>query len=392
MKMSRLITKQELLDLFRNRQVWVSLLLQPIVFIACIGFFGWLGQQQNQAFRAKEVSLAIEGRRTDTRAFDSIFRTNHFRIRPTNDVYDAITKGRGEADVSMSVPRDAGAIMGRELTVPVRLYYRKGDNKSEVALGRATTVLESFAAVQIRKRLETRGLARELTPPVAIRTTDATSTSRGVRLTLGSLLPVLVLLQSTSLLTTASQMVAGRKDKRTLEPLLLLPARRIEILAGAGIAAFLVGLIPVAAFIVPVVAAMLLPFGFVHGISSVAAVVLGLGIVGPLLAALMVAFGLLIGTLSRGSESGGALGNFGFLPFFAIGMLFVLVGSPPSSLPMYAIPAYGAGLLMRTVVGRGFALALFGVVAISTVVCVAVMLRLASSYLETERAVLRPSG
>ena len=392
MRAARLVAKQELLDLFRSRQVWVSLLLQPIVFVGMVGFFGWLGQQQNQAFRAKTVTIAMSGDQADAQPFAAIFRSSNFRVRNTTDVFGELTKGTGQADVGMTIPQGANRSLANKRTVDIRLIYRKGDNKSEVALGRATAVLDAFSAFEIGKRLQPLGLTKELTPVVAIKTTDATSTSKGVRLTLGSLLPVLVLLQSTSLLTTASAMLAGRKDKRTLEPLLLLPASRQDILSGAGAAAFLMGLIPVAAFIVPVLAAMLLPFGFVHGIASIGAVALGLGIVGPLLAALMVGFGLLIGTLSRGSESGSALGSFGFVPFFAVGMLFVLVSNPPNSLPMYAIPAYGAGLLMRTMVGHGFALGPLLVVVVSTLVCVAVLLRLASSYLETERAVLRPSG
>jgi sodium transport system permease protein len=389
---SQIVARQQLKDLFRNRQVWLSLLLQPILFVGLLGFFGWVGQQQSQAFRTKQFTADVTGNAADTRPFDEILRSSNFIVHHNKEIFADLRKSVGQAQVAVIVPAGAARDLDAGRTVNIRLYYDKGDNKSEVALGRVQGALDALAANAVSARLAERGLAKELFRPLSITTRDATSTDQGARLTLGNLLPVLVLLQSTSLLTTASGLLAGAKDKRTLEPLLLLPIRRSQILRGAGAAAFVMGLIPVAAFIVPVVAATLLPIGFAHGLSSIPIVVMGLVIVGPLLAALMVGIGLLMGTISRGSESGSALGNFAFLPFMAIGFFFVFVSSPPSGLGMYAIPAYGPALLMRTIVGHGFALVPFLIVVASTAVYATTLLRLATTYLETERAVLRPSG
>src|SRR5581483_2481818 len=290
MKAVRLITRMQLLDLFRNRQVWVTLFMQPFIFLVILGAIGFIGKSNTDAFRTKKFSVAIAGPSYDTAPFKQLLRNGSFSVHATHDVYASLTSGKYVLGVV--VGRGTRDAIEHNKRGDIGLYYQKGDNRSQIALDRVQVALDEFGQNVVRDRLRVYNVDPSITSPLTIKSTDVGSTKQGTRLLLARLLPVFVLFQSTSLVTTASSLFSGQKDKRTLEPLLLLPLRRVDILRGAGIAAFAIGVIPVVMFMIPVTVGLLLPSMFGGGVASAGAALSGLLLVGPMLAALMVGIGL----------------------------------------------------------------------------------------------------
>ncbi len=175
------------------------------------------------------------------------------------------------------------------------------------------------------------------------------------------------------------------------EPLNTLPIARSDLLIGAGFASFVIGLIPAALFILPIVGISVLPIALAEGLSSPLAVGAGLVLAAPLLAAVLSAVGLAVGTGTRTGEGGSSIGSLAFVPLLALGYLFLFIDNLPNATAHYAIPIYGVGLFVREAIADGIDLGHFSVAALGTLGLAVVLLLASSRALETERAILRAS-
>lgn len=385
----RLVARQELTDMFRNRQVWLGLLLQPVLFLLLFGLIGYFVEQRSAAFETEEFKVLVHGVDEDLAPFTLTLRAARFRVTRSDDLEQAVVGG--DAEIGIAIPRGAAQDLKEGRRVRVQINYIQSRDQSQVALGRARVALDAFAREQTKVRLRKLGVSEDLADPLDVRATDVATTERGARLELAHLLPGLLLMQSGSLISTAAQRISGSKEKRTFEPLITLPIKRRDLLIGAGVASFVIGLIPAVMFVVPIVIISLLPVAFAAGLSSPFAVAAGLLLAAPLLAALLSVVGLALGTVTRTGEGGSSIAGLAFVPLMALGYLFLFIDNLPDAPAFFAIPVYGVGLFVREAVGDSIDVVHLAIAAAGTIGLALVLLAVASRALDTERSILRAS-
>lgn len=385
-----LVFRQELLDVRRNRQFLRSLLVQPVLFLVIIVGVAYFFETRTRAFETEEFKAVLRGTPADVVPFEEALSDEAFRIVEATHLRRTVAGG--DAELGLLVPDGATRDMERGRTVAVEVVYNQARDESQVARTRLEGALDDLAVGLVADRLTEEGLPRELASPVEIREVDVGATEEGARAQLSHLIPGLLLIQSSLIVASGVQRLAGGKEKRTLEPTLTLPVARTDILLGAGAAGFLVGLIPTLLFIIPIVVVTALPLAFAGGLSSPLAIGGALLLAAPLIASVVVSTGLAAGAASRTAEGGGSISNLVTLPFYGMGLLLTIVSSIPDTLGLFAIPAFGAGLFAREAIAGTFDPVQLSVAAAGSLVYAAVALRVGAALLASERSILRPAS
>ena len=296
------VARHDLLDLRRQRGVWVGLLLIPFVTICFLLLLpGVLAERESTSQATAVFSVAVEGGADDVAALDTALPAERFRVTATDDARDEVTASRADvglvpaAPVAASLAAEDGQLAGELLVLTSR-------SRSRSAAGVALAALDEHGLRVTDARLAARGLAPATVRPVAAVPVDLSQTPRGRRLTLATLLPLMVLLPVASVVGVAAQRISGSKDQRVFEPLLVLPFTRPELLYGKALSAATIGSITVGAVGLPLLAGRVVPVGAggrtVHLPVADVLGVMGLSVV---LLLVLVTLGLAVGAASRTS-------------------------------------------------------------------------------------------
>lgn len=385
-----LVLRQELLDIRRNRQLLISLGVQPLIFLLVIVGFAYFQQTRSRAFETEEFKVVVHGQRADRITFEEALQDEGFRVVHASDLGRAVAGG--DTELGLIVPDGARRALDGARTVALEVVYNQGREESQVARTRLERALGDLSRDLIAERLAANDLPSELATPLEVEGTDVGATEEGARAQLAHLIPGLLLVQAGIVVQTTAQRLAGSKEKRTLEPTLSLPISRSDILLGAGAAGFLMGLIPTVLLIAPVVVVTALPLAFAGGLSSPLSVGAALLLAAPLIAAVVVSSGLVAGTASRTAESGGSITNIVALPFYGMGLLVMLVSGIPDAMGLFAIPGFGAALFAREAIAGSFHPIQFGVALSGSATYAALALWVGAALLASERSILRPAS
>lgn len=139
----------------------------------------------------------------------------------------SLRERRDEAGIALGYPRP-------------EIVYNKADEKSQITWNRVTDVLESWEAELLARWLKLAQLDPEFTHPVL---GEPVNVALDEQLSAGiwaRLFPALLVIMSvTGAFYPAIDLVAGEKERGTMETLLICPARRSEIVLGKFFAVFL---------------------------------------------------------------------------------------------------------------------------------------------------------
>jgi ABC-type Na+ efflux pump permease subunit len=191
-------------------------------------------------------------------------------------------------------------------------------------------------------------------------------------------------------MSAAEERLAGAKDRRVLEPLLVLPFRRLDILLGIGGATMSAGLIAAALLFVPLVVGLTLAVAAVTatvaGPAEVAAALL-LGVL--LFGVVFTAIGLFAGARAHSGGAGSVFVTMAQVGVFALISATPFLTDVAAAGPILLVPILGPMLLVRDAIASGFTpgptlTALAGAVAVT-----AVLVKASVRELDNETSVLR---
>jgi ABC-type Na+ efflux pump permease subunit len=294
-------------------------------------------------------------------------------------------------DVAVVVPPDAAAAVAAGRPVPLQLLALPVDASSrfggEAVQARLAELRTSVAA----RALATEGLPAQVAAPFAFKVVDLNqATGEGTRLGLAQALPALLAIQLFGLMASAEERLAGAKDRRVLEPLLVLPFRRLDILLGIGGATMSAGFIAAALLFVPMVVGLTLAVAAVSSSVAGPAEVAGALLFGVLLFGIVfTAIGLFAGARAHTGGEGSVFVTVAQVGVFALVSATPFLTDVAAKGPILLVPILGPMLLVRDVVASGFSVeptmtALLGAAAVTML-----LVRAAVRQLDTEGSVLR---
>jgi sodium transport system permease protein len=347
------VARKEIIDASRDRRTVIVSLLSAVLGgpLFLVLMFNMLA---SQAERARDVTLPVIGRE-HAPALVAFLEREQIAIAPAPDDYEARIR-RGDLDVALVIDARYEADVAQGRPGIVRLVYDRSRDRGRPAVDQIDGLLRAYNRLWGTERMILRGVTPGVSNPLTVESVDLATPQQS-----GSLLLFLVGFYAVFAalaggMAPAMDTAAGERERQSLEPLLMTPARPLELALGKwlAVAAFagLVVLSTLLLFYLTLALAPLPPVGvpFLFGPREVARFLV-------VLLPLVIAFpAVLLYLASRGRTLKEAQANVS-LVFLVVGFLPVvglfLQWREPDWIA--AVPVAGQYSLLRTAL-RGEAL------------------------------------
>jgi ABC-type Na+ efflux pump permease subunit len=389
----RAVAAHDLLDLRRQRGVWVGLLVIPFVTISFLLLLpGVLAEREQQHQASAVYRIAVEPA-SEVAALQGALPAARFRVVGSTDARRDVSSSRADAGVRLAAAGVATALAGDEEQVTGDLFVLAGRARSRGAVGAVVPALERAGLAVTDRRLATHGLRPATVRPFTVVSVDLSQTPRGRRLNLATLLPLLVLLPLAGAVGVAAQRISGSKDQRVFEPLLVLPFTRRELLVGKAVSSLTIGSITLLAVAVPLVAGRFVPIGSRGQLVSLPlselAAVVGIG---ALLLFLLVLLGSAVGAAARTSAELSSVLQLVTLPIFLLGSFLQFRSGIETTTSLLVVPFLGPLLCVRDVAIGTLTPVHLATASAATAAWGAACVLVGVRLLESERSVLRSTA
>lgn len=256
------IWKKELKDTFRDRRTLAAMLLIPIILMPLV-IVGMSKIMEYQFKKTAEqaVKISIVGENYAPILAEIIKKQDKVEIvKSDNNLKESVAKDK--IDAGLIIPSDFDDQIRDIKPVQIKMLTKSTSSKSSSALLRINSALSVFNKQLLEKRFADQKINQNILSEVSGAPEDvATEKERG-GFGLGFLLPLFIVIWAiTGGQYTAIDISAGEKERKTLEPLLLTPVKRLDIVLGKFLAVSTTALISVVAALGSIYFTML-RFGF----------------------------------------------------------------------------------------------------------------------------------
>lgn len=372
------VFRKELLDNFRDQRTLINSLLSALLGpLMLFGLLTVLGQTANrQVERPLELPVVGAEHAPDLAAF---LATNNVVLVPA-PADPAAAVRTGDIDLALVISADYGERLQDGLPARVQLIADSSRQSTQTTVGRATRLLEAYSAQLGALRLQARGVSPSVITPVVIEEVDQATPQGRAALLLNILPYFLIFAVFIGGMSLTIDMTAGERERGSLEPLLLSPLSRSELMLGKLAA----GLVPTALSVVVALLGFaaiinLAPLGESLGVQLQLdpSTIVGIFLITIPMMLLAGALQMLIATASRSVKE--AQSYLGFLPLIpALPGLFLAFVPIRPTLWMMSIPTFGQQLLINQLMRGEAVSALFVIVSAATTLLAGVLFAVAA--------------
>jgi len=227
------VARKELLDTFRDRRTMLVTLLSAAVagpiFIVLI--FNMIAGQADRARELKLPALGLE----QAPALVAFLQRQQVELKPAPADYEARLKA-GELDVVLIVDDKFAADVAEGKAGTVRLVADRSRDRAQASIRQAESLLRAYNRQWGSQRLLLRGVAPTVGNPLNIEDVDLATPQQS-----GSIILFLVAYYALFAavmggMAVALDTTAGERERQSLEPLLMTPARPMELVLGKWLA------------------------------------------------------------------------------------------------------------------------------------------------------------
>ena len=222
---------KEVLDNFRDRRVIIntlilSPLLGPVIFAIVISF---MASQETERMEAP-LELPVVGAEHAPNLIGFLERQGVIIEQPPADPEQAVRSE--EEEVVLRIPQDFAEYWNAGRPAPVEIIVDRSLRYTGTTIARVNSYLNGYSAQIGLLRLQLRGVDPSITRPIASQVVDlSTPTSRGGLILV--MLPYFILITVfMGSMHMAIDTTAGERERKSLEPLLINPLPRWQVMAG----------------------------------------------------------------------------------------------------------------------------------------------------------------
>jgi sodium transport system permease protein len=188
----------------------------------------------SQAERARDLTLPIAGAEYAP-ALVAFLERQQVSVTEAPSDYDAQIR-RGDLDVVLIVDDEFGADVARGKPGTVRLVFDRSRDRARPAIEQAETLLRAYNRLWGDQRLMLRGVTVSVANPLRVETSDLATPQQSGALVLFLVAYYGLFASVMGGMAVALDATAGERERQSLEPLLMTPARPAEIVAGKWLA------------------------------------------------------------------------------------------------------------------------------------------------------------
>ena len=272
------VLQKECLDNLRDRRAMISSSLLAV--LGPIGFVGLMAFVLNSALGKSEapLELTVTGAEHAPKLVAFLERENtDIKAVTIEDPASAVRNG--DETLILSIPADYGERFGegKPLALPL-VYDSSAFGPAQRNYRRAQRLVNRYSATLGQLRLSVRGINPSITAPVNVQEVDVSSPAARALTLLSSIPYLLIVVVFMGGFYLAIDTTAGERDNHSLEPLLIQPISRAELVLGKLTATAVFGafsltlFLIVLAFALPIVpfhkVGMSLSFGLSQGVAA----------------------------------------------------------------------------------------------------------------------------
>lgn len=228
-------------EMLRDQRVIFGVFIGPLLFT--IGIFAMLGvttRKVGETARKSVIPIAVVQLDKGQTFVKPLEMSRRFKIVEVNGKSEGEEKlKQGDARLLLdfsenNLPVELGIGLipaaASEVSLQIKIYYDPSDQQSEIALQVIRAQIAEMNKAIAQERLKTRGLDPSLIEPFKADTQPLEGRSQGFVLVM---IPYFLMLWSLiGGMTIASDLVAGEKERGTMETLLTSPATRMQVVTG----------------------------------------------------------------------------------------------------------------------------------------------------------------
>jgi sodium transport system permease protein len=234
----RTVLKKEVIENMRDRRgVFNSVLLGPLLFPFIFVGMIWFTATTQQERAEKTLELPVVGAE-HAPSLIRFLEQQGTVIKPPPEDPEGVVQSQ-EEPVVIRLTEEFGEMWARGEPAPVEVISDPSRQESEVPIQRVKQLLAVYGQQIGTLRLQLRGVAPQITTAIRIKDVDlSTAKSRAILAMI--FLPYLLMITAfTGGSHIAMDTTAGEKERRSLEPLLINPVPRWEVMTGKLIATML---------------------------------------------------------------------------------------------------------------------------------------------------------
>lgn len=233
------IFKKEMLDLVRDRRTIITSFVLPIILypLLMIGFSSMMSRQEMKLDQQEMLIYIQDNVRNDVSQIikESISQIETLQIMDDAETYKEITYLDLLKENSIqSLINIEDSLSANGYTVyNITCFYNETSEISSMAFSKITNKLREAEEILVSKRLEKIQINNEILNAVEIKKENIAPPEQMVGFVVGKFLPyLLIILTISGASVIASDLIAGEKERGTLETILVSAARRNELVIG----------------------------------------------------------------------------------------------------------------------------------------------------------------
>jgi sodium transport system permease protein len=227
------ILRKELLDTLRDRRTGTVTLLSAIlagpIFLLLI-----FNLMASQAEHAREMTLPVMGAE-DAPAVVAFLQRQQVSVTKAPADYDAQIR-RGDLDVVLVIDTSFAKDVEQGKPGTVQLVFDRSRDRARPSIDQAESLLRGYNRLWGDQRLMLRGVTTSVANPLLIETADLATPQQSGALVLFLVAYYGLFASVMGGMAVALDTTAGERERQSLEPLLMTPARPAEIVVGKWLA------------------------------------------------------------------------------------------------------------------------------------------------------------
>ncbi|MEA1937246.1 MAG: ABC transporter permease [Patescibacteria group bacterium] len=237
------IWKKEIRDTIRDRRTLLAMVIMPMFLmpVLTIGLFKFMDyQMEKQAEKIVKVSIIEKG---EAPVFIEMIKSQEKIeiVETNNNIKEAIANG--DLDLGIIIPENFQENISKQEVVEITVIKKSTNMDSESALARIYFLMASFNDELLQERFANQEINPKILSKVAVVSEDVASEKETGGFILGLIIPLFIVMWSImGGQYTAIDVSAGEKERKTLESLLFVPLKRMDIVLGKFLAVSTVSL------------------------------------------------------------------------------------------------------------------------------------------------------
>lgn len=252
------VYRKELREALRDRRTLVSMFLVPAVIMPVLFFMvGVTAHRVMTHAQAERPVVAVLGGADSPTVRARLERAEAFAVvAAPEDWREQVAEKRLRAVAEIPVGFEAA--LKERAPAEVKIYHYEGEFKSANAAGELRRFFAELREGELADRLKAQGLPTGFARPFEIRAENVAPPEKVGGNAFGGFIPyLLILLSFTGVIYPAIDLMAGEKERGTLETLLSSPTARIDIVLGKFLLVLTVSLTTVACSLASMTASLL---------------------------------------------------------------------------------------------------------------------------------------